>query len=286
MLALPEDLLDINLRYPPRPPNNGKYRLRGYVYGATEHGPEVVLAPTDYFSTHPVISRMFEPILLGEDGQACSPSEKYGKRALVFEDCLLPSQVCLHVIVLLSDGKVVLGQRKKNATDWLGGKWAPSFEETMASQDRPGTDTNFFDTVERGLMEELGTTCDRHDIKILSLVMDTVALAVDVIAVVPVADNFATVHGHWQMSSEDGKAELARVLDVEWSLERLVPVLCGEDLVIDDVTIRCDDWHLSARMRIAVGLFHTFGTQRTLQAVRDRVAQRFLTRRFRDHKNS
>src|SRR5262249_52414311 len=150
--------------------------------------------------------------------------------------------------------------RKKSGIDCEVGKWAPSFEEQMASDTkvRETPDLSFFDTVEAGLNEELGIACDRGQIRIISLVMDTGALVIDPIAIVPIETNIANVRAHWELKARDGKAELRNVLEVEWSLERMVPVLCGEDLLVGDVVIGRDDWLLTARMRILVCLFHTF----------------------------
>lgn len=70
----PSDLVALASKYRPNPPNNGKYRLYGYVPDSSERPTlRIQLAPTDYFSTYPIQRRLFESVLQDASGASCSP---------------------------------------------------------------------------------------------------------------------------------------------------------------------------------------------------------------------
>jgi hypothetical protein len=277
-IPLPLDLLELTQKHKPRPPNNGKFRLCGIIEDTTERDQlEVVISPTDYFSVRPIQDRMFEPVLVDSAGCPCSPADKYGEDPFNVEASLLPNIICLHIIVILAGERLLLTQRiKTSGTDWEHGKWSATVDEQMnAGSSVRGVDRDFFATVEAGVYEELGYACDRSEIRILSISMDSLVFAIVVDAIVILKNvDVETVRAHCELKARDGRAEIRRVIDVEWSLEALIPILCGEDLVAGETRITLADWTLTSRMAIAISLFHGFRVESTLLGLREQLLRR------------
>ncbi|SPE37673.1 hypothetical protein SBA6_740023 [Candidatus Sulfopaludibacter sp. SbA6] len=293
-IALPDDLQRIADGHRPAPPNNGKYRLCGLEPDSSEDLiMRATLAPTDYFSTRPIqeSGRLFVPLVLCSGGHPCSPMQKYGAELLDFAKCQLPNIVCVHVVVILDSGNLLVTQRvsKKGmgGVDTQHGTWSFSFEEQMSSTARVrAPDKTFFDAVRGGFKEELydpdrtegeqqkhrkkrGKTyeCKDDDIVILSIGMDTESLNIDPIGLLRVPLTVDEVRAHCKWKSKDGRRELAVVEEVDWTVEALAPVLCGRAIEIAGTKVGPDEWHHTARMRALQSLFHKDGIEETLEAL-------------------
>ena len=274
--ALPEDLQRVVVQNPPDPPNNPKYGVCELTPESSERPMvQIRLAPTDYFSTVPIQHRVYDPILTDADG-VCSPWEKYGDNVSDFEHCRLPNIVCVHVVVVLPGPKLLIGQRvKRKNVEWEHGVWCVSFEEQMnagvlriSDWTRP-PDRTLFDTIRAGLSEELG--CDDTegqdslitDMKILSLVMDSVALNVDPIGLVRLEHcDLKEIQARKELRARDN--EFVRLAQIDLTIETLAPILYGCSTEIGTEKILADNWHLSSRMRMLVALFHYYGFEKTM----------------------
>lgn len=276
-VPLSHDLQALVDQNPPDPPNNGKYRLIRLQPDSSERQIlSVALAPTDYYSTVPIQRRLYEPVLIDAAGNLCSPWQKYGQDLLDFEHCQLPNIVSLHVIVALPGSKLLITQRVLSGLDWQLGRWSLSFEEQMnSSRNVRPTDRSFFDTIKAGIDEELG--CGKEDdvggsikdMKVLSLIMDSDALVVDVVALVTVDYSLDEIRAR-RLLARDGHAELRRYEQMDWTVTALAPVLAGQDdLVLGDIRIRHDEWNITSRMRILAALFHRHGIRKTLIELED-----------------
>lgn len=270
---LNSDLADLIVRYPADPPNNGKYRLVNYFPDTSEHPRlRIQLAPTDYFSTFPIQQRLFEDVLVAEDGSACSPFAKYGKGLLEFGEHPLPNIVCVHAIVVMPNNKLLLTQRLRSADriDWHAGKWSCSFEEQMTVKiGKPRNDKSFLDTAYAGCAEEFGLTRnDIADVRILSLVLETTWNVVVPIALIRVHTPFEDIRARWKSSAPDGiSRELWNLAELNWSPEAIGPILRRETIEVGEYKIEPKDWHGTARMRLLQSLFHRDGINKTIMAL-------------------
>ena len=260
--------------------------LRGLSESSTEMGNlDVVLRKSDYYHTKPIQDRMHAPVLRGETGGACTPMQKYGHALREYAFSPIPSLVCLNVIVVLKDGRVLLTQRVTNRedtrADWEYGKWSTSFEEQMGSgkglidpypehgkRNLP-SDDNFFDTVYRGAEEELGTALIGSP-RILSIVMEAYAACVNVLAIVNIDEDLDDVRALWELRTKDGRKELKRVHALNYDFHTFLPILAGEPLVMPStvtperlITIPTENWNLTGRMRLLVALYNKFGIEET-----------------------
>jgi hypothetical protein len=68
----------------------------------------IELEGTDCFSTYPIQRRLFEDVLRDERGSSCTPFTKYGVGLLEFGEHPLPNIVCVHAVVVLPSGKLLL----------------------------------------------------------------------------------------------------------------------------------------------------------------------------------
>lgn len=267
------ELAGVVSRYPADPPNNGKYRLSSYSPDSSERPTLLIqLAPTDYFSTYPIQRRLFEDVLRDVNGQPTSPFVKYGAGLTEFGDHPLPNIVCLHALVVLPNGNLLLTQRLRSTDrlDWHAGKWSCSFEEQMTIKvPDPRNDKTFLDTAYAGCEEELGVLPDRvRDVRILSLVLEAAWNVVAPIAIVEVDTPFEEIHALWQLKARDGVSrELRNLAEISWSPDAVLPILRREDTQIGKFVIGPDEWHGTARMRLLQGLFHKDGIDSTLKAL-------------------
>lgn len=270
---LKDDLAAITRYHPPDPPNNGKYRLMTYSPDSTERPTlRIQLASTDYFSTYPIQRRLFEDVLEDPKGSQCSPFTKYGAHLLEFGDHPLPNIVCVHAIVVLPSGNLLLTQRVRSSDriDWHAGKWSCSFEEQMTVKiNDPRNDETFLDTAYAGCVEELGITNDHvDDVRILSLVLEAAWNVVVPIALINVHATFEDIRSFWELKARDGVSrELRNVTELTWSSEAIRPILKRERICVGEHTIGPDDWHGTARMRLLQSLFHRDGIEKTLRSV-------------------
>lgn len=275
-VAMPADLKRVVNEHPANPPNNGKFRVYRIVPDSTER-PElqVQLAPTDYFTTYPIQQQLFKQILPDGSGGLVSPHEKYGKKFLDFGDHPLPNIVCLHIVVVLPDDRLVVSQRVRSSDgiNWQHGRWSCSIEEQMTvkhgGNEKSREDRTFFDAVYAGCEEELGVTHDRvTEVRILSIVVDE-TYNVDPIALVRVVDaNIDDIKGYCMMKARDGmNRELRRVEQINWDFASIVPILRYKPYSLAGEEVQPEDWHHTTRMRLLVSLFDRFGIEDSMEAI-------------------
>ena len=270
---LNDDLVSVTKRYPADPPNNGKYRLMSYLPDSSERPTlRIQLAPTDYFSTYPIQRRLFEDILVDEHGSPCSPFASYGTGLLEFAEHPLPNIVCVHAVVVLPSGRLLLTQRVRSTDriDWHAGKWSCSFEEQMTVKiGEPRNDKSFLDTAYAGCDEELGLKPDQiADVRILSLVLEAVWNVVVPIALIKVHTPFDDIQAFWELKARDGVSrELRNLTELDWSPDALGPILRREEIRVGEYTIGPDEWHGTARMRLLQSLLQRDGIENTIASV-------------------
>ncbi|MCW5715424.1 MAG: hypothetical protein KIT43_13005 [Bauldia sp.] len=261
--VLAPDLEHLCESHPERRPNNPKLQLVGLGPYSSETALSIRFAPTSYFKTRPIQRFLNEPVLIDISGQEITPLKKYGAKLLHFDNCELPSPVACVIIVALRGNLLLLGQRAAQTDlDWGRGKWACSIDEQMSgpplpdtSEDRP-IDITFFDTIKRGIEEEIGVEAlDRiREIRILSLIFGS-NLFVSAVALVELDMDIDQVK---ECDPLDGQAEIRQISCVDWTIEALAPVLYRRTIDVSGASIGPTDWDNTSRMRILASLYYKY----------------------------
>ncbi|MBV9691895.1 MAG: hypothetical protein JO202_19540 [Ktedonobacteraceae bacterium] len=146
--------------------------------------------------------------------------------------------------------------------------WSASFEETMDApgmspkgNKRPG-DADFFACAIRGVEEELGVTAEAIDsIKVLSLNIEYLILAIAAVAIIRTHLTSQEVKSHWLIQAPD-RNEASKFATVSTD-----PAVVLQKLFSSDVL-----WHPTARMRLVQFLFHTYGVKEVAAMLKARKA--------------
>lgn len=240
--------------------NSSHYRLVTFTPAFSDRrGLEVTLAPIGFHDFYPLLPYLDEPLLSGKDGAKTSVREKYGHLAFTYSSgntCPVPAPVALHCVVVTKDQQIVLMQRSQSVA-FYPNHWSASFEETMDSpgmspkgNKRPG-DADFFACAIRGLEEELGITAEAIDsIKILSLNVEYLILAIGVVAIIRTHLTAQEVKSHWLMQATD-RNEASKFATISIDPSVVLQKLFDGDML----------WHPTARMRLVQFLFHAYGVK-------------------------
>jgi DNA-binding XRE family transcriptional regulator len=253
--------------------NSSHYRLSSYTPAFSDRkGLEVTLAPIGFHDYYTIATILDEPLLTGSDGSKISIRQKYGHTAFTYgsadqDNCLIPSPVSLQGVLITQDQQIVLMQRSSSVA-FYPNHWSASFEETMNALGpdpkgilRPG-DHDFFECAIRGLQEEFGITAEAiEDIKILSLDIEYLILAVAVVAVINVNLTAEAVKTSWLLKAAD-KNEASKFAVLSTDLPTVVDALFSKKL-----------WHPTARMRLIQYLFHRYSVDEVAYAIQARKSR-------------
>lgn len=122
---------------------------------------------------------------------------------------------------------------------------------------RPG-DADFFACAMRGLEEEFGISADAiASIKLLSLNVEYLILAVGVVAIIRTHLTAPEVKAHWLTQAPD-RNEALKLATVPTDLSSIIEKLRSGDVL----------WHPTARMRLIQFLFHTYGVKAVAGALK------------------
>jgi hypothetical protein len=254
--------------------NHPKYTLTGLIPDSSELIElKIRAAPTSYARTNPLQMHLRGHVFQTSSGQNETLLDRYGTRLFQFANCELPSILATQITCAIEGGeKLLLTQRTRHdGNDWYRGKWCCSIEEQMngpplpdTTQDRP-IDKNLFDTVVRGVQEELfdeNYYVSRDELRMLSIIIEGINLNVSAIAIVKLDVDLSEAINRWH-STRDGAAEILDFAEVPWTLESLSPVLFHQNLVVHGRTISRTEWHGATCMRILSMLYHKFGIRDT-----------------------
>jgi len=240
--------------------NSSHYRLAAFTPAFSDsRGLEVTLAPIGFHDFYTLIPFLDEPLLPGKSGAKISIREKYGHMAFTYTSgntCPVPAPVALHCVIVTKDHQIILMQRS-NSVAFYPNHWSASFEETMDSpgmspkgNKRPG-DADFFACAIRGLEEELGVTAEAIDtIKVLSLNVEYLILAIGVVAIIRTHLTAQEVKSHWLVQAPD-RNEASKFATVSTDPSVVLQKLFSSGVL----------WHPTARMRLIQFLFHTYGVK-------------------------
>jgi len=223
---------------------------------------EVTLAPLGFHDFYTLLPYLDEPLLVDKAGRKISIRDKYGHLAFTYNanlTCPIPAPIALHCVLITKDHQIVFMQRSHSVA-FYPNHWSASFEETMDSpgvspkgNHRPG-DTDFFACATRGLEEELGITAESiESIKILSLNVEYLILAIGVVAVVRTHLTAHEVKSHWLIQAPD-RNEASKFATLSTDPSAVLQKL------FDGNTL----WHPTARMRLIQFLFHSYGVKEIL----------------------
>lgn len=250
--------------------NSAHYRLVAYTPMFTHRDYlEVILAPLSFYEYYSLTPFLDEPLLTAPDGSKVSARQKYGQTALTYTTdqgtCLIPAPITIQGIIITKDAQIILMQRSPLVA-FYPHHWTTSFEEVMNApgmnrQDKPSQsgDADFFATTIRGLDEEFAISASAvESIKILSLNVEYLVLAVGAIALVRVDLTAEEVRASWLTMARDAdEASKFEVLSAE--MGAVVEKLFSKVL-----------WHPTARMRLIQFLFHTYGVREVAKAIEGR----------------
>jgi hypothetical protein len=276
-LAVPEDIKALQQEKLPAIQksfiNSSHYRLASFTPAFSDRrGLEVTLAPLGFYDFYTLIPFLDEPLLSGKSETKISIREKYGHMAFTYTSgnvCPVPAPVALHCVIVTKDQQLVLMQRS-NSVAFYPNHWSTSFEETMDSpgmspkgNKRPGN-TDFFACAIRGLEEELGVTVEAIDsIKVLSLNIEYLILAIGVVAVIKTYLTAQEVKSHWLIQAPD-RNEASKFAAISTDPSVVLQKLFSGDVL----------WHPTARLRLIQFLFYTYGVKEVasmLKAKRDQA---------------
>lgn len=240
--------------------NSSHYRLAAFTPAFSDRrGLEVTLAPIGFHNFYTLIPFLDEPLLQASDGKKTSIREKYGYLAFTYtpgNTFPVPAPSALHCVIVTKDHQIVLMQRS-NSVAFYPNHWSASFEETMDSpgmnpkgNKRPG-DADFFACAIRGIEEELGITAEAIDtIKVLSLNIEYLILAIAIVAIIKTCLTAAEAKSHWLMQAPD-RNEASKFATVSTDPSVVLQKLWSQDVL----------WHPTARMRLIQFLFHSYGVK-------------------------
>jgi len=168
-------------------------------------------------------------------------------------------------VVVTKDKQIVLMQRSLSDALYPN-HWSASFEEAMnapgvSRQDRPSQSdaADFFACTIRGLDEEFAIPTSKiESIKMLSLNVEYLVLAVGAITVIKVDLTAEEVRQNWMTKARDAD-EASRLAVVSTNLTDVVDKLFSKIL-----------WHPTARMRLIQFLFHTYGVDEVAKVIEKR----------------
>lgn len=248
--------------------NSSHYRLASYIPAFSDRkGLEVSLTPIGFHDYYTLIPFLDEPLLTNTDGSKVSIREKYGNTALTYSTsgdiCLVPAPVSLQCVVVTKDHQILLMQRS-NSVAFYPNHWSASLEETMDAPGlspkgdiRPG-DTDFFACAIRGLEEELGVPAEAiESIKVLSLNVEYLTLAIGVVAIIHVDLPVQEIKTHWLVKAPD-KDEASKLATVPIDLPSVVEKMFSSNVL----------WHPTSRMRLVQYLIHTYDVDEVAKAIR------------------
>jgi transcriptional regulator with XRE-family HTH domain len=274
-LPIPEDLADLRQEKLPEVEkkffNSSHYRLAAYTPMLTDRTHlEITLAPLSFYDYYSLTPFLDEPLLTALDGTKVSPRQKYGNTALTYSSsaygaCLIPAPVSIQGIVITKDHYILLMQRSPYVALYPN-HWSASFEEAMNApgitrkdKPSPSDDGDIFTGTLRGLHEEFAIPADAvESIKILSLTVEYLVLAVGVMAIVKVDMTAEEIKQNWALEARD-KDEASSMAVLSTELTNVVDKLFSDLL-----------WHPTARMRLLQFLFHTYGVDAVKKAIKDR----------------
>lgn len=249
--------------------NSSHYRLAALTPAFSDRrGLEVTLAPLGFYDFYTLIPFLDEPLLMHDGTTKTSIREKYGHMAFTYASenaCPVPAPVALHCVIVTRDQQLVLMQRS-NSVAFYPNHWSASFEETMDSpgmspkgNKRPG-DVDFFACAIRGIEEELGVTAEAiESIKVLSLNVEYLILAIGVVAVIRTYLTAQEVKSHWLLQAPD-RNEASKFATISTDPSVVLQKLFSSDVL----------WHPTARMRLIQFLFHTYGVKEVTSALKAR----------------
>lgn len=263
-LPVPEDIAAIHQEKLPLIQknfiNSSHYRLAAFIPAFSDRkGLEVTLAPLGFHDFYTLMPFLDEPLLSDTRGTTISIREKYGPMAFTYTSgntCPVPAPVALHCVIVTKDQQVILMQRS-NSVAFYPNHWSASFEETMDSPgispkgDKRSGDADFFACAVRGIEEELGITADAlESVKVLSLNLEYLILAIGVVAIIRTHLTAQEVKSHWLIQAAD-RNEASKFAAVSIEPTILLQKLFSHDIV----------WHPTARMRLIQFLFHMYGSK-------------------------
>ncbi len=245
--------------------NSSHYRLAAYTPAFSDRrGLEVAIAPLGFHDFFALVPFLDELLLTSTDGTKTSVREKYGKTALTYSassSCLIPAPISLQCVLVTNDDRIILAQRSGSVA-FYPNHWSASFEETM---DAPGLnskkktrsgDADFFTCAVRGLEEEFGISADAvESVKLLSLNVEYLILAVGVVAIIRTHLTASEVKEHWLTQAPD-RNEASKLATVPTDLSSIIEKILSGDVL----------WHPTARMRLIQFLFHTYGVKVVVEA--------------------
>jgi hypothetical protein len=228
---------------------------------------KIALAPLgffDYFSLTPYLD---EPLLATLDGEPISIRQKYGNTALTYSSTdkgtsLIPAPISIQCIVITEDQRILLVQRSLSVA-FYPKHWSASFEETMNApgfakgQQIQKGDADFFAGALRGLNEEFALSEDAvKEIKALSLNVEYLTLSADVFVLIRLGLTIDEIKQGWMVSARH-RDEASRINSISTELSEVVERLFSRTL-----------WHPTARMRLIQFLFHQYGMQEVIKAIK------------------
>src|SRR5216684_1508081 len=251
--------------------NSSHYKLASYTPSFSDLDRlEVTLAQLNFYDFYSLTPFLDEPLLTALDGSKVSVRQKYGNTALTYSStshgaCLIPAPVNVQGVVVTKDKQIVLMQRSLSVALYPN-HWSASFEEAMnapgvSRQDRPSQSdaADFFACTIRGLDKEFAIPTSKiESIKMLSLNVEYLVLAVGAITVIKVDLTAEEVRQNWMTKARDAD-EASRLAVVSTNLTDVVDKLFSKIL-----------WHPTARMRLIQFLFHTYGVDEVAKVIEKR----------------
>lgn len=112
------------------------------------------------------------------------------------EDAQLPGLAVVHVLVLTSDGQVLLAQRARTL-GYAPLHWSVSFEEQVTEADLREPNRVFHIAAQRGLFEEFGILADLSRVHLLSALLEMENLNLAAVMLIDAVETAETIHATW-----------------------------------------------------------------------------------------
>jgi hypothetical protein len=171
--------------------------------------------------------------------------------------------VVVQILVLSKDGKALFIRRSPYVS-YFPNHWSASIDEQMCPLE--DGDRDFFDTAVRGIREELGIReASRDWISVVGLAREFGVFNIPVICLAKIPLSAAEIKDRW-IAAKD-KHEASTIDERQFDLQTMLGIIRSDVYTPADSKVEPYRFHPTARMRILLGLFATFGYDRTVRAI-------------------